>query len=208
MLGLNNTFYEKTSFLDRALRPDCDSNSLQLFPTNRTRCHYLHRPRPYSRTQVVPQTTEVDGAPWLYADTELEAYRHALLFKRMKEAKLRVSYPGKYYAYKDTAWFQWTPEQESNQPAEPSAIVDIYAFGDISITQDWKEIYKGQNQRTPHRVTLDPPQNPTHQTAGSERTPCTADRKRLLLDPGCRLASLLRRHRLELPLRLRSVAGR
>ncbi len=110
----------------------------------------------YSRTQVVPQTTEVDGAPWLYADTELEAYRHALLFKRMKEAKLRVSYPGKYYAYKDTAWFQWTPEQESNQPAEPSAIVDIYAFGDISITQDWKEIYKGQNQRTPHRVTLDP----------------------------------------------------
>lgn len=110
----------------------------------------------YSRTQLVPQTTETEGAPWLYADTELEAYRHALLIRRMKAAKLRVGYPGKFYDYKNTAWFQWTPEKESSQAAEPSAIVDIFAFGDISITQDWKEIYSGTDRRTPHRVTLDP----------------------------------------------------
>ncbi len=110
----------------------------------------------YSRTEILPAPDTLPGVPWLYADTELEAYRHALLQQRMKAAQLKVGYPGKFYDYRETAWFQWLPETEAPGEARYTAIVDIHAFGEITITQEWKEVYRGKDQRDPHRVRLAP----------------------------------------------------
>lgn len=61
----------------------------------------------YSRTAPGPPPRDtLRGSPWLYADTELEAWRLHLMRQRVKEARLRVRYPGNYYEPSNRAYFR------------------------------------------------------------------------------------------------------
>ena len=107
----------------------------------------------YSRTAPAPAPDTLPGSPWLYADTELEAWRLHLMRQRVKEARLRVRYPGNYYEPSNRAYFRIPASVDAHYPRW----VSLNAYGNVRVMMDGQTIYTGAASTSPHKFKLSAP---------------------------------------------------
>ncbi|MFQ8804074.1 MAG: hypothetical protein ACLR8Y_01740 [Alistipes indistinctus] len=106
----------------------------------------------YSRTAPAPAPDTLPGSPWLYADTELVPWRLHLMRQRVKEARLRVRYPGNYYEPSNRAYFRIPASVDAHYPRW----VSLNAYGNVRVMMDGQTIYTGAastsrtNSSSPH----------------------------------------------------------
>ena len=107
----------------------------------------------YSRTAVTPTPDTVQGAPWLYADTELEAWRLQLMRQLVKDARLRVRYPGVYYTPSNRTHFRVPMPVDARYPQ----FITLNAFGDVVVKNNGQTIYTAANSEKPHKFKVTGP---------------------------------------------------
>jgi hypothetical protein len=102
----------------------------------------------FSSAKLWPEADVKSGAPWVYGDGELEAYRLKLLRKRSAETCVNVGYPGVFYEPSPCVCFRLTTD---NLPAK----LRYQAVGDVQVSVDGVEIVKAANSAEAHSIAFD-----------------------------------------------------
>ena len=102
----------------------------------------------YSATKLRPEADVKSGAPWLYGDGELEAYRLKLLRQRSADACVNVGYPGVFYEPSPCVYFRLASDK---LPAR----LRYQAVGDVRVSVDRAEIFQAAGSVEPRSVVLD-----------------------------------------------------
>ncbi|WP_316794688.1 alpha-L-rhamnosidase C-terminal domain-containing protein [Pedobacter frigoris] len=96
-----------------------------------------------------PQSEVINGTPWIYGYAELESWRLSVLRAAVKEAELKVGYPGVYHSPFRASSFQMVTDKGGLVKN-----LQFYAVGKVSVFAEGKLIYKADAKSETHSIIL------------------------------------------------------